>query len=183
MIRISGGKKRGQTLVSLDNPDLRPTSGKVREALFNILGQKISGAHFLDLFAGTGLVGIEALSRGALHATFIEKEVTHFKLLRRNIERIQFQSSSTLLGIDALKFKTSPIPFDIVFVDPPYASNMLEKILPALGGSDMIQKEGLIIVEHFKKRALEADYGSFSLIKNYAYGDTHLSFYQQKELE
>ncbi|MBI1823775.1 MAG: 16S rRNA (guanine(966)-N(2))-methyltransferase RsmD [Nitrospirae bacterium] len=181
MIRISGGKKRGRHLFTLDDPDLRPTSGKVREALFNILGEKINGVQFLDLFAGSGLVGIEALSRGAAHCTFIEKDFRHFKLLQKNIERIQFQNDATLIEIDALKFVKGPSQFDLVFVDPPYASKLLEKILPALGGSDMIEKGGMIIVEHFKKLTLDPIYGRFSLLKSYAYGDTFLSIYHASE--
>ncbi len=179
MIKVLGGEKKGQSIFSIEGDDLRPTSGKVKEALFNILGDKIQDAHFLDLFAGSGSVGIEALSRGANHSTFIEKDKIHFQLLTKNIERVNYQNSSALYCVDAVKFKRSDPLYDIVFIDPPYSSAVLEKILPGIGGSVMIQKNGILIVEHFKKKELEPVYGFFSLKRRYSYGDTLLSLYQR----
>lgn len=179
MIKVLGGEKKGRSISSIEGGDLRPTSGKVKEALFNILGERIQGARFLDLFAGTGSVGIEALSRGADHVTFIEKEKKHFQILKKNIERINFQNFSTLCNTDAVKFKHSGPQYDIVFVDPPYSSGILEKILPVIGGSAMIQKNGILIVEHFKKNGLDTVYGFLIMKKQYFYGDTILSLFQQ----
>jgi len=182
MIRITGGIKRGQSLFTKKDHELRPTSGKVKSAIFNILGEKIQQAHFLDLFAGSGSVGIEALSRGAGHCTFVEKNTKHIQLIRKNIERMSYQNSSTLLCIDAIKFKQLEGKFNIIFADPPYSSGLLEKVLPDLGGSDMIHNNGILIIEHFKKRELSSDYGLFSIVKRYSYGDTFLSLYQYKSV-
>jgi len=179
MIKVLGGEKKGQSIFSIVGNDLRPTSGKVKEALFNILGDKIRNAHFLDLFAGSGSVGIEALSRGANHSTFVEKDKKHFQLLKNNIERVNYQDRSTLYCVDAVKLRPINPLYDIVFIDPPYASGILEKILPGLGGSVMIRKSGLLIVEHFKKKALEPVYGFLLLKRHYSYGDTLLSLYQR----
>ncbi|MBI1820786.1 MAG: 16S rRNA (guanine(966)-N(2))-methyltransferase RsmD [Nitrospirae bacterium] len=207
MIKISGGLEKGKHLSVLGGHDLRPTGAKVRQALFNILGDKIIHSNFLDLFAGTGAIGIEALSRGADHSTFVEKNKDHFKLLKKNIDLFQFTHKSTLLCLDVFKYKISEAPgsasaergvrghwerseqapeykkdvlFDIVFLDPPYLAGLLEKLLPVLGESDMIQKSGIMVVEHFKKISLKDDYGHFSQMKRYPYGDTILSVYQYR---
>ena len=178
MIKISGGSKKGQRIHTPNNRELRPTSGKVKAAIFNILAEKVQQAEFLELFAGSGSVGIEALSRGARHCTFVEKDKKHFRLLRQNIERLNYQNSTTLICTDAMKFKETEILYDIIFVDPPYSSKVLEKLLPELGGSGMIQKNAILIIEHFKKNVLDPSIGLFSLVKRYSYGDTILSFYQ-----
>ena len=207
MIKISGGLEKGKHLSALGGRDLRPTGAKVRQALFNILGDKIIHSNFLDLFAGTGAIGIEALSRGADHSTFVEKNKDHFKLLKTNIDLFQFTDKSTLLCLDVFKYKISEahasasaergvrghweqseqapeykkdVLFDIVFLDPPYLAGLLEKLLPVLGESDMIQKSGIMVVEHFKKISLKDQYGHFSQMKHYPYGDTILSVYQYR---
>jgi 16S rRNA (guanine966-N2)-methyltransferase len=179
MIKVLGGEKKGKSIFAVKGDELRPTSGKVKAAIFNILGDKIQDAHFLDLFAGSGSVGIEALSRGANHVTFIEKDKKHFKLLKKNIEQVNYQHHATLISLDAIKFREITPLYDIVFTDPPYSSGILEKILPEIGGSVMIKKNGILIVEHFKKEELEPIYGFFSLKKRYSYGDTHLSLFQR----
>ncbi|MBI3604444.1 MAG: 16S rRNA (guanine(966)-N(2))-methyltransferase RsmD [Nitrospirae bacterium] len=182
MIKVTGGFKKGRALCRTPgHHELRPTSGKVKEALFNILGDQIAGADFLDLFAGTGSVGIEALSRGARHCTFVEKDKNHFNLLKKNIDHFQLNASSTLLCLDVFKFKTPGHLYDIAYIDPPYGAILLEKLLPVLGESDMIRKSGLIFVEHFKKVSLSPNFGSFFLKKRYCYGDTHISAYQNDQ--
>ncbi|MHB8483435.1 MAG: 16S rRNA (guanine(966)-N(2))-methyltransferase RsmD [Nitrospiria bacterium] len=180
MIKITGGTERGKSLFILKNQDLRPTSAKVKQALFNILGEKIIHSNFLDLFAGSGAVGIEALSRGADRSTFVEKNKNHFTLLKKNIDRFQFSQKTSLFCLDVFKFENKGDLYDIVFLDPPYLTGLPEKLLPVLGGSDMIQKSGLMVVEHFKKISLKDEYAHFSLLKHYAYGDTILSVYQCK---
>jgi 16S rRNA (guanine966-N2)-methyltransferase len=182
MIKVAGGLKKGQALCHTPGyHELRPTSGKVKEALFNILGNQNAGADFLDLFAGTGSVGIEALSRGARHCTFVEKDKKHFNLLKKNIDHFQMNASSTLLCLDIFKFKTPGQLYDIVYIDPPYDTRLLEKLLPVLAESGMIRKSGVIFVEHFKKLSLSPNFGSFFLKKRYCYGDTHLSAYQNNQ--
>ena len=178
MIKVTGGTERGKSLFILRGQDLRPTSGKVKQALFNILGDKIIHSNFLDLFSGSGAVGIEALSRGADHSTFVEKNKDHFTLLKKNIDRFQFTQKTSLFCLDVFKFENKGELYDIVFLDPPYLTDLLEKLLPVLGESDMIQKSGVMVVEHFKKISLEDEYTHFSLLKRYAYGDTILSIYQ-----
>ncbi len=179
MIKISGGLEKGKPVSVLGGRDLRPTGAKVRQALFNILGDKIVHSNFLDLFAGTGAIGIEALSRGADYATFVEKNKDHFKLLKTNVDFFQFTQRATLLHVDAFKYGISGATglFDIVFLDPPYLAGLLEKLLPVLGQSDMIQKSGIMVVEHFKKISLKDEYGRFSQMKRYPYGDSILSVY------
>ena len=178
MIRLTGGSKKGQSIRSIKKEGLRPTSSKVREALFNIIGPQLRGSRFLDLFAGTGSVGIEALSRGAAHVTFVEREAEIFRLLKENIERLEIGTESTLIRADAIKFLNRGVAFDLIYADPPYQAPVLEKLLPAVAGGDMITSNGLLIIEHFKKNHLPSAWGSLELTRRYPYGDSILSIYR-----
>jgi len=187
MIRISGGSAKGRK-VGLkkvfskkgEAGDLRPTSAKVRQALFNILRDRVEGCSFLDLFAGTGAVGIEALSRGAANVTFVDNNSTRVSVIKELAAKFGFQERAEVVGDDAVRFLNgTDSAFGIIFVDPPYASGQTEIVLPLLAGGDCLKEGGVIVVEHFAGKSPGPSIGDLSLLKTYRYGDTSLSLYQR----
>lgn len=172
---------KGRRLFTPPGLDLRPTSDKVKGAIYNILSDRILMASFLDLYAGSGSVGIEALSRGARHVVFVDQDRKHLHTLRKNIPRGLFEGRYHIIQKYASDFLRKPKQsFDFIFVDPPYESNEIEKILPRLIQGDIIALDGEIIIEHHRKKPLPESIETFLLIKNYRYGETLLSFYGRK---
>ena len=188
-MRIIGGTSRGRRLAGLPGSGLRPTAGRVKEALFNILSDKIPGARFLDLFAGAGAVGIEALSRGAIQVTFVESHPTVCRLLRDNLRRCGYEHGADIRQVPVAHFLKQQAsdqaaqPYDIVFLDPPYHTQEGEKVLPSLGGGAIISSDGVVVIEHFHKTRLADRIGHLALVKSYRYGDTFLSMYRQVPTE
>ncbi len=162
-MRISGGIAKGRRTASKRlitgssvGDKLRPTSSKVREALFDILRQRINGSIFVDLYAGTGTVGLEALSRGAACAFFVEPHELRSKSIRSSASELGFEDRAEIVRREAGKFLEAAIArqetFDVFFIDPPYKSDEIEKVLPVLGGSDLLNDSGVVVVEHFSKK-------------------------------
>ena len=179
-MRIVGGNFRGRALVSVGKGDeknrLRPTSDRVRESLFNVLehGQfpDFEGARVLDLFAGTGALGLEALSRGANHVTFVEKGRVGQQIIRKNIEQLQCVDCCKLLGKDATKLgENQGEPFDIIFLDPPYGKGLGERALKAAYSQNWIQNQSLIVLEEGREISLPSE---FILRDVRKYGDTYI---------
>ncbi|MDI6605669.1 MAG: 16S rRNA (guanine(966)-N(2))-methyltransferase RsmD [Candidatus Omnitrophota bacterium] len=178
-MKISSGKYRSRLIRMPKN--IRPTQAKVRKALFDILGD-IKGLSFLELFAGSGAVGFEALSRGAADLTLAECNHDCLQAIRKNIESLQIKDCSLYphqaqRAIEMLHKQGRK--FDIIFLDPPYYMDAAKKTLKALGGYDILTRNGLLIVQHFKKDTLDERTGSLTLIKRARYGDTLLSFYRK----
>jgi len=185
-MRVIAGTYRSRILKSLKGLALRPTSDRLRETLFNVLGPAIGGARFLDVFAGTGAVGIEALSRGAAEVVFIEKHSPAVALIRKNLESLGVRSGATVLGADALrgleklaaKYAAHDPPFDFVFLDPPYAAaEEYARVLRVLGSAPFLAPGSVIIAEHHKKFDLPAHAGSLTRFRILKQGDAALSFY------
>ena len=179
-MRVIGGKWRGRRLEAPAGRDVRPTGDRVREALFNILehgrcanggGSPLPDAAVLDAFAGTGALGIEALSRGAATATFIEKERTSTRIIARNIAACGAAQDTTVRRGDALTPPPAPHPCDIVFLDPPYGGGLAEPALAALVSAGWIADGALCIVELHKKDAFTAPEG-FAPLDDRRYGAT-----------
>lgn len=183
-MRIIAGTLKGRRLTAPSGLDLRPTSDKVKEALFNILSDRIEGAAFLDLYAGTGSVGMDALSRGARNVVFVENNKRHLQYLKKNISSCSFEGKAEIFSVSASDFlkkvKRATRSFDFIFIDPPYASSEVEKILPMLWEGDMIMDRGMVIIEHFHKKTLPEESGNLFFLKKYKYGETVLSFYAKK---
>jgi 16S rRNA (guanine966-N2)-methyltransferase len=179
-MRIIAGSLKGRTIHAPRGLTVRPTSDKVREALFDILQNRIAGASLLDLFAGVGAVGIEALSRGAAWVTFVEKSRMHCKFLERNLNEHRLSDRSSIYNMDAMTFLAhppcGPARYDLIFLDPPYRSELLRKALPMIASSDIITTEPLIIVEHHHKQMIEEKAGDLKLLRQRRYGETVLSF-------
>jgi 16S rRNA (guanine966-N2)-methyltransferase len=181
-MRIIAGEAKGLFLKSMVKAELRPTSQKVREALFNILGEKVPGSLFLDLFAGTGAIGIEALSRGAEKAVFVERDRKALSLLKENLFLAGMNDRGAVIEGDVVKklphLRNSH--FTLIFVDPPYNFNLHQKVLSCLVENDIIDKEGSVIVEHYHKQKPTYSEDLFALVRCEKYGQTELSFLVKK---
>ena len=182
-MRIIAGKYRGRKLKSPSSLTARPTSDRLRETLFNILVPRIEGARFLDLCAGTGAVGIEALSRGALHVTFVDQSQKMSALIRENCESLKIEDDAIMLVTATVsdflrrQAKASGQPFDIIFFDPPYSMDY-EVLNDAGGPGRLLEGEGLLIVEHHKKNDLPEEFGDLRRFRQVRQGDSVLSFYR-----
>ncbi|PYQ14270.1 MAG: 16S rRNA (guanine(966)-N(2))-methyltransferase RsmD [Acidobacteria bacterium] len=180
-LRIIGGEKRGFTLISPEGRDTRPTSSRVREALFDILGERVRGHRFLDLFAGTGSVGIEALSRGAVQASFVEASRANVRAIRENLLACGLESrGKTFAGrLPACLFRLAGKgTFDVAFVDPPYDSELRTRVLEMLAGGSVMSPGAWIVLEHRKSWSPHGPHRLLRYLRTAHYGDTELSFYQ-----
>jgi 16S rRNA (guanine(966)-N(2))-methyltransferase RsmD len=181
-MRVIAGEAKGRRLRGPRGTETRPTSDKVKEALFSILGDRVKNARMLDLFAGTGGIGIEALSRGAAHLDFVESDEVLADILEQNLTACGFSDRADVHRSDAFRFvKQIRQPYDLVFADPPYHTWHLKKLLPALGQGAMITANGLAIVEHFRKIKLPPRLGLLETVRSYEYGDTILTLYRKEE--
>lgn len=160
---------------------MRPTADRVKEALFSILGSRVVGSRFLDLYAGTGAIGIEALSRGASQVTFVEPDRAALQVLRANLTLCKVTTAAEVHACPAGSFLASlgkaAAAYDIIFADPPYHQDYLEELWPALAETAAITDDTLIVLEHSSKTAVPAVKGRLSLLRQYRYGDTTLSVY------
>ena len=180
-MRVTGGIGKGRKLKVPAGSRVRPTSDKVKQALFNILGQKVEGALFLDLFAGIGGIGIEALSRGAGRVVFVDDSRDSLKIIKKNVEQTAFTERAQVVASKAETFlKKTSEQFDIVFLDPPYSLAM-EPLLKVLAESGILKPDSILIAEHFKKQPSIQQIGNLSLYRQAQYGDTVLTFYRLHE--
>lgn len=179
-MRVVGGISKGRRLKALKGLNIRPTCDKVKESIFNILGDKIVDAVFLDLCAGTGGIGIEALSRGAKETVFVENNQKAVKLIKENLLLCNLENDSNVICSDAVEFlDDSDKRFDIIFFDPPYKSDLFEKVMAVFNMKELLNNNGILIIEHNSKTVLPEDIKSLILLKKYKYGDTTLSLYKK----
>jgi 16S rRNA (guanine966-N2)-methyltransferase len=185
-MRITGGQRRGRVLAPLKGYRIRPTSDKVREALFSIIGQDLTGWRVLDLFAGTGSLGLEALSRGASRALFIDRAPVSITLIRENVIRCGYEDASVILrrdlgrGLPSGNDAAPEGPYDLVFMDPPYRKAFLAPLLGELGVSRMLSDGALVVVESAAEETPPETCGTLSRIRTKTYGDTKLTFYRNE---
>lgn len=188
-MRVIAGRFRSRLLKSLKGGVLRPTSDRLRETLFNVLGAEVDGSRFLDVFAGTGAIGIEALSRGAQYVAFVEKHGPAASLIRKNLESLQVHSGFSVIHADAVsgmevlakKIKSGDASFDYAFVDPPYdVSAEYPRAMRALASLDLLAVTGLIIAEHRKTVHLPEVSGPFVRVRVLRQGEAALSFYRRE---
>jgi 16S rRNA (guanine966-N2)-methyltransferase len=178
VMRISGGIGRGRRLKVPGGSHVRPTSDKVKQALFNILSDRVASAVFLDLFAGAGGIGIEALSRGAAHVTFVDVSRDSLNVIKHNIEQAGFIDRALVVLSKAESFlKKKSGPYDIVFLDPPY-DEAIEPLLELIAGTTIVHPDSIIITEHFKKQLSPHKVMQLTLCREARYGDTVLAFYK-----
>ncbi len=149
-MRVIAGKARRMSLITPKGSDVRPTTDRIKETLFNMIQNEIEGSRFLDLFAGSGGIGIEALSRGASGCTFIEKDKEASLCIRKNLETTHFTDVSNVYQADVMSALSTLVrgsKFDIVFMDPPYDQGLERSVLSILGRSDIIDEDTLVICE------------------------------------
>jgi 16S rRNA (guanine966-N2)-methyltransferase len=180
-MRVVGGRLRSRPLAGPKSDAVRPTADRLREALFNVLahsyGDPVAGARVLDLFAGTGALGIEAISRGAAYALFVDEGVEARALLRDNVEALGLGGVTRIFRRDATKLGPAhPLePFSLVFLDPPYGKGLAEKALMAAREGGWLQPEALIVVEEAAEAAFKAPDG-FAELERRQYDDTEFVF-------
>ncbi|RJX26897.1 MAG: 16S rRNA (guanine(966)-N(2))-methyltransferase RsmD [Desulfurivibrio sp.] len=190
-MRIIAGTARGRRLYSPGSGTLaiRPTADRAREALFNILAAGVAGARVLDLFAGTGALGLEALSRGAASAVFVDKSRSAVSLIGRNIQHCGFWEKSVVLQRDLtrslsfLQAYAAAGGFSLVFIDPPYKTRLAEPIILELGKGEIISPGGLLVAESSSGLQLPAEISRFLLVDQRVYGEAGFWFYRIKDME
>lgn len=179
-MRVIAGAFKGRTLKTPTWDGLRPTSDRLRETLFNVLAPRIHGARVLDIYAGTGALGIEALSRGAAHATFVESDRRAQALIAENLAKCGVAEGCAIIRASAVRaaeqLRRSPsfVPFDIVLLDPPYDHPAAD----ALAGVDaLVAPDGLVVFEHAKRSSVPESVGTLTLTRELVSGDSALAFY------
>jgi len=188
-MRVIAGTYKSRILKGLKGLPLRPTSDRLRETLFNVLAPNIAGSRFVDLFAGTGAIGIEALSRGAAEVIFIENHAPAATLIRRNLESLGINTGVTVLAVDALRglamlaarINSGSPAFHHIFLDPPYAAAQdYSRVLEFLGTADLLAPGGIVVAEHRRNFDLPEDPGVLKRFRVLKQGDAALSFYRRQ---
>ncbi len=180
-MRVITGTARGKKLAALQGDQVRPTPDRVKEALYNIIQFEVEGRVFLDLFAGSGQIGIEALSRGAKLAVFVDASKESAAVVEQNLKATGFSDKAKVVLMDSMAFLMQKHQkFDIAFLDPPYRSGLLERALdPVAEGMNL---GGSIICEHPKDEELPDSAGEFQKAKSYRYGRICLTIYRHKDV-
>lgn len=188
-MRITGGTARGRKLATPRSDRIRPTCDRVREALFNILGPRISGARVLDLFAGTGAIGTEALSRGAMFTLFVDHSLEAGRLIEANLRACLRQPSAAFVQLNLAETTTlqplrakleTDVRFDLVFMDPPYQKNLATPVLARVDEADILAPDALVVVEEHHTVNLPETIGSLIVIDHRRYGETGLWLYRRR---
>ncbi len=175
-MRVITGTARGRRLKTPENYDIRPTTDNVKESLFNIIQFDIEGRRVLDLFAGTGQLGIECLSRGAAGAVFVDESAAAVKIVKDNLKTCAL--TGTVFQTDAVGFlKSCTSKFDIIFIDPPYDSNLYEEVLKTINSVDILSDGGIIICEARRDRQLPEMTAPYTKQREYNYGKVKLCKY------
>ena len=178
-MRVITGTARGRRLKELEGMETRPTTDRVKEGLFSALQFDIEGRRVLDLFAGTGQLGIEALSRGAECAVFVERRRDALQVIRENLEACGMTDKARVVNGDAMSYLKSGEKFDLIFLDPPYASGLLEQALEEIVRFDICRRHGIIVAESAADKTLPALAGPYALYREYRYGKIKLTVYHR----
>ncbi|MCE3223690.1 MAG: putative Ribosomal small subunit methyltransferase [Nitrospira sp.] len=181
-MRVIAGVHRGRRLLGPKGQAIRPTSDRVKEALFSILGERTTGARVLDLYAGTGSIGIEALSRGAAHVTFVESNRDALRLVASNLQQCGLRLSANICACPTRDFFGRAThwsgPYDIVFCDPPYELTPDLIALVSEWDRHWLADDAVVVLEHGRKTVLPMTVGPLSQVRRYDYGDTALTRFQ-----
>lgn len=184
-MKITGGQIKGRILATPKNIKIRPSSNKVREAIFDIIGHDLSGSRVLDLFSGTGLLGIEALSRGAIRAVLVDRAKEALLLMEKNLALCGYEDLASVCKWDLSKGLPKCRSFldsnyDLVFLDPPYGSQQITGLMEMLTRSERLVPGALIVLETGKAKEIRL-FPDLHLLKTRIYGDTKLSFFRKKD--
>ena len=179
-MRVITGSARGRRLKELEGMETRPTTDRVKEGLFNILQFDIEGRRVLDLFAGTGQLGIECLSRGAASAVFVDRRPDAVKLIRENLKITDLQARARVVAGDSMEYlKSLREKFDLIFLDPPYEAGLLEPALAHIARFDILAPHGIIVAEHPAVRTTPALAPPYRVHRTYRYGKIGLTVYHR----
>lgn len=179
-MRVITGKARGVQLKTPEGMQTRPTSERVKEALFSIVNFDLPGANVLDLFAGTGQLGIEALSRGAKYTVFVDAREDACKIVRENLRRTKLEGDARVVRSDYLDYlRRCQDKYDIILLDPPYAEVFLENALKLITEIDILQSGGIIVTERPLGKELSLVFDGYTRSKDYKYGNTLLTLYRK----
>ncbi len=178
-MRIIAGKYKGHKLVSFDEDHIRPMTDRVKESLFNIIAGNIEDAFVLDLYSGTGSVGLEAVSRGASSVSFVENNVKSIQIIKKNVGILKVERQVTIFKEEAIKFLKSyrGPAFDLIFIDPPFPSKICLATLQSLADSEALKPQSRVVIEHSKHEPLALDVGKLRAVDTREYGDKILTFY------
>lgn len=183
-MRIIGGQHRGRKIKQPGAKTARPTKDRIREAVFNIIAKETAGSDVLDMFACSGSYGLEALSRGAKSAVFIEKDPYCSRIIKENIQLLGLEKRTRVITNDAEKaiqlLSEEEGTFDLIFSDPPYNTDMGKKTLIMINHYDILKPTGLLIIEHHKDEGIPKVEGNISICKQKTYGDISISVFLRK---
>lgn len=179
-MRVITGSARGRRLETLEGEDVRPTTDRIKEAVFSIIQFETEGRDFLDLFAGSGQMGIEALSRGAKSACFVDSSKKALETVKRNLKSVKLENNAKTFLMDFRSFLAmNTTSFDIVFIDPPYKTGVLQEALELI--ADSVKETGIIIAENPLDEEILSKYGDFVLDRQYRYGKIKVSTFRHKD--
>lgn len=176
-MRIISGSRRGHKLLDFEGMDVRPTTDRVKEAIFNLIQSFVSGSMCLDMFAGSGALSFEAVSRGARGAVLLDKDKHSVDIIRRNAESLGFEALCEIWNEDCFGYaaKTSE-KFDIIFLDPPYNKNLIEPALSAIVQNELLSEDGIVVLES-DDTDFAGEFGDLTILKQRKYGRTHITVY------
>ena len=177
-MRVISGIKRGKKLREPDNYDIRPTTDMVKESLFNIIQFDIEGRRVLDLFAGTGQLGIECLSRGAAEVTFVDKSREAVAIVKENLKSCGFEAR--VVQSDSIAFLGRGEKYDVILIDPPYATNLVDKALEIINSVDILTEGGIIMCESGREKPMPDMNMPYFKCKEYTYGKVKLTTYNRE---
>lgn len=181
-MRVITGTARGKKLKTLEGLEVRPTTDMVKEAIFSMIQFEVPFCHMLDLFAGSGQMGIEALSRGASKVVFVDNSSASQKIIRENLTTTGFSKNAKVLLDDAESFVAHAVDkYDIIFADPPYGKGYLEKILPGLGR--LLAEDGILLIEHGNDEHFPEEVEGLTFKKRYRYGKIAVTAYRKQNIE
>lgn len=179
-MRVITGEARGRRLITLEGEDVRPTTSKIKEAIFSMIQFDIQGRVFLDLFAGSGQMGIEALSRGAESAVFVDSSRKAVEIIRKNLNNTGLYSKGRVVHTDSLSYlNMAADKFDIAYLDPPYGTGLLQEALPIV--AEKVKKTGIILAENSENEEILQNYGEFVLDRQKHYGKIKISMYRHRD--
>jgi len=180
-MRVITGSAKGKRLLTPEGLETRPTIERVKEAIFSSLYSKVTGAELLDLFAGSGQMGIEALSRGAKSAIFVESNRKTSALIKQNLKNTGFEEKGKVINQDAFKFleNIKPYSFDLIFLDPPYGKNLINLAVEKIEKLNILKSSGVIVCESDSTDILKESFGNISLYKRAKYGRVIISYYEK----
>lgn len=183
-MRVITGSARGRRLKELEGMETRPTTDRVKEGVFNVLQFDIEGRRVLDLFAGTGQLGIECLSRGAVSAVFVDRRADAVKLIRENLKITELSDRARVVSGDSMEYlKSLREKFDVILLDPPYEAGLLEPAIAHIAKFDILEPHGIIVAEHPAGKVLPALSAPYRLHRTYRYGKIGMTLYRRSANE